>query len=731
MKKNVTPFLIQAIPISVVVILLAISLTLLKQAINVPKDTEYLNLWLLPLNGLILFILSSLIIYNLIRLITRLKSKQSGSRYTARLMAAFSIFTIIPVLIVSFFSINFLGDRIDAWFNVQIESALDDSLELSQRALDVRMRQHLFNLEQVAKEMVVLNPTKLSDYAPLLDSKRERLGAFELVLFNANKKIIIYSGDDTDTILPHFPADDIFRTLSLSGYMYQLEPAAKDGLYSRVALTVRPDIETFVLTALFSFSEKERSLADSVTKARSEYKKTEYNRDLIKQNFRIALLLIMVLSILLAILAAFIYSQKLAEPIRTLLAGTLAVASGNLYKKLPVSDKDDFSLLARSFNAMTARLAQARSDSESSQKQMQQQRDYLNIVLDHINSGVITIDENGIIRRINAAVEQVLQTPLKHYLGKACEEMCNEIPHLIPFLDAIAPYLQSDTKEWKIELNLSLPNGYQTLVCKGAKLPSLVDSTQGHVLVLDDITEVIQAEHEAAWSEVARRLAHEIKNPLTPIQLSAERLQFKLLPELSDQSADLLKRMSKTIVQQVGQMKTMVDAFSQYARAPTLALQLMNINTVAKEVAELYRSNSQQAEIVLDLTDIPNLQLDQNRIRQMLINLVKNALEAMSTEQTCQQITLSTRHNHEVNNPCYQHIMLEVSDNGGGIRDDIITDLFTPYVSTKSKGTGLGLSIVKKIVEEHAGKIFANNIVHQNDGKTTGAKISICLPVTT
>jgi nitrogen fixation/metabolism regulation signal transduction histidine kinase len=179
-------------------------------------------------------------------------------------------------------------------------------------------------------------------------------------------------------------------------------------------------------------------------------------------------------------------------------------------------------------------------------------------------------------------------------------------------------------------------------------------------------------------------------------------------------------------------MKTMVDAFSQYARAPTLELQLMNLNTVAKEVAELYRSNSQKAEIILHLTDIPNLQLDQNRIRQMLVNLVKNALEAMPTAQKQKQITLSTRHNQDVNTPCYQHIMLEVSDNGGGISDDIIADLFTPYVSTKSSGTGLGLSIVKKIVEEHAGKIFANNITPKNDNnKKTGAKISVCLPVAT
>ncbi|MCK5918654.1 MAG: HAMP domain-containing protein [Cocleimonas sp.] len=730
MRLHLKPFLIQAIPIVLVVILLAISLILLRQAMNNPYDTAYLNQWLLLLNGLILVILAGLIIYNSIQLVVRLKSKQAGSRYTARLMTAFAVLTIIPVLVVSFFSVNFLGDRIDAWFNVQIASALDDSLELSQRAFDVRMRQHLFNLEQVAKEMVALNPTEATDYSSFLDRKREQLDAYEMVLLDANKKVVVYSGNDTDTILPRFPEDAIFRTLSLHGYMFQLEPTLDNkDTYSRVALTVQPGVETFVLTALFSLSKNNLSLAESVMKARSEYKQTEQNREQIKQYFRITLLLIMVLSILFSILAAFLYSQKLTEPISSLLAATVAVAKGNLYKKLPVSKKDDFSLLASSFNVMTARLAQARSESESSQKQMEQQRDYLNIVLDHISSGVITIDEDGIIRRINAAAEQVLQASLKHYHGKSCEQMCKESQRLKPLFEAIQPYFQNNTKEWQLEVSLFLPSGHQTLVCKGAKLPSLVDDAQGYVLVIDDITEVIQAEHEAAWSEVARRLAHEIKNPLTPIQLSAERLQFKLLPELSDHSAALLKRMSKTIIHQVDNMKTMVDAFSQYARAPALVFQRLNINTILKDVAELYAMNSQQAEIVLNLEDVPDLQLDQNRIRQMLVNLVKNALEAMPKEQKFKQITLSTWQNQERVSLCYQHIVVEVSDNGDGISEDVIANLFTPYVSTKSSGTGLGLSIVKKIVEEHSGTIFANNRADQMNDNKKGAKISVCLPV--
>ena len=334
----------------------------------------------------------------------------------------------------------------------------------------------------------------------------------------------------------------------------------------------------------------------------------------------------------------------------------------------------------------------------------------------------MTIDEHGVIRRINAAAEQVLQTPLDQYVEKTCEEMCTELKNLIPLFDAIQPHFKSGEKEWQLEINLLLPSGRQTLVCRGAKMPSLMDGSQGHVLVFDDITEVIQAEHEAAWSEVARRLAHEIKNPLTPIQLSAERLQRKLLPELSKESAGLLIRMSQVIVNQVDNMKTMVDAFSQYARAPALQFHTIKINALLREVAELYSVNSQQADIVLDLEEVPDLSADENRIRQMLLNLLKNALEAIPHNQASKKVIVSSFLNTNTTSQCNGYVVIEISDNGSGIDEDIINDLFTPYVSTKSFGTGLGLSIVKKITEEHSGKVFASN----NEGK--GAKISICLP---
>ena len=726
MAFTLRPFLIQAIPIGIVLSLLAVSLILLGRATNNPHETQEINTWLVPLNGLILIILSGLILYNLFQLVSQLKSRQAGSRYTARLVAAFAILTIIPVLIVSFFSMNFLGDRIDTWFDVKIEGALDDSLELTGRALDVKMRQHLFDLEQLAKEMVLLEDST-TVYGAIMDRKRVLLGAYEMVLFSPDNRVRVYSGDAYDRVLPHFPTDDIFRTLSARGYMYQLEPDPKDGFYSRVALTLQLGInrDSSVLTALFPFSETEQRLAKNVELARTQYHTTSANRNQIKYSFRLTLLLIMVLSILFSILAAFLYSKKLTEPIRKLLDGTVAVASGNLYKKLPVSKNDDFRLLARSFNAMTSRLAEASKESEESQRQIQHQRDYLNVVLDYINSGVMTIDKHGVIHRSNAALEQVLQTSFTQYIGKTFEEMCKEQEKLRPLYDVVSPYLQNNEKEWQVEFNLPLSNSHQSLICRGAKLPALLDGSQGHVVLIDDITDMIQAEHEAAWSEVARRLAHEIKNPLTPIQLSAERLQYKLLPELSDGSAELLKRMSKTIISQVDNMKTMVDAFSQYAHTPEIKFQHVKINTLVQEVAELYRENSQQADIVLTLAEVPDVHVDANRIRQMLVNLFKNALEAMPEAQNFKKIVVVTSYNQDENRACHNHVMIEIIDNGNGINEDILANLFTPYVSNKKTGTGLGLSIVKKIAEEHSGKVFASN------NKEDGARMTICLPIST
>ncbi len=761
-------------PIAITFLLLAISLVLLNISTKNPQQSSDINTWLIPLNIIIFLILSSLIITSGVKVFKGLRARQAGSRFTLRLMYAFSVLTILPVLVVSYFSMNFIGDRIDNWFNVKIEGALDDSLELARNSLDVRIRQHLFNLERVAE---ALSTKDELDYSAFLERQMNAMGAYELVLLGSNKRVIVYSGYDTGTLIPHFPADLIFRKLSTRGYMYQLEPVGKEGLYSRVAVSLKSSVgrETLILTALFPFSEKEQVLAENVQNTYNQYQEINYLRSQIKNSFRLTLFLIMLLSILFSVWAAFIYSQRLTEPVRTLLEGTLAVASGNLQKKLPVAEKDDFSLLARSFNTMTARLSAAKRESEESQQRMKRQHDYLNIVLDNLTSGVITVDEKLVIRRINTVAVQILGMPAQQYTGKTLNDICESHKELLPFCETVIHCLHdndahqhgladtdgkdeknavstsnhislrnhhsaNDGNEWQAEINLFVDGKRRTLMCRGAKLPALLDGSQGYVLVIDDISEMIQAEHDAAWSEVARRLAHEIKNPLTPIQLSAERLLSRLKPKLDDESADLLQRMSNTIVNQVDTMKKMVNAFSEYARAPALKLQDVDMRDLIGEVVELYRNNQFNTDVHVDLVDekLPRkLHIDSDRIRQLLVNLIKNALEATedaspgtkntntngdTEEQGINPAAVSVSAKLEVTDNGKFYV-ISVSDNGPGIDEDLLPTLFEPYTSTKSKGSGLGLAIVKKIVEEHNGQVFAKN------KKSGGAVISVYLPV--
>ncbi|HEC04900.1 MAG TPA: HAMP domain-containing protein [Thiothrix sp.] len=710
-------FFYQVLPVSITVILLIVSLFLLDSSTSSPEAAENIERWLAPLNLITLTILSVLIIVNLIRALRHLRSKKAGSRFNLRLMTAFAILTILPALVVSYFSMNFIGEKIDSWYDVDIERALGDSLELAQRSLKTGTSLHLRDIELTARELFKTDETA---YSYFLDQKRIDLNAYEMLLLDSNKRVVAYSGINPDMLFDNFPEDTMFRVLSSRGFYLELEPGGNDELYSRVAVTLQKDAlsETYTLTALFPVSRRFTALSESVQEARDQYQTRKFHRNSIKYGFRISLFIILLLSVLFALWAAFIYSQKLTSPIRKLLDGTLAVASGDLQKKLPVSAKDDFSLLARSFNTMTTKLLSARRESDSSRLQVQRQHDYLNIVLNHLTSGVITLDESLTIRRINAAGEQLLQLELgKNIIGKKFSDIGDYSESLADFIQAIVPHLQSDQAEWKTEIMTLTDNKRRMFVCQGVTLPELINGDKGVVLVLDDMTEIVQAEHDAAWAEVAQRLAHEIKNPLTPIQLSAERLQHRLLPEVSESSADLLKRMTQTITQQVESMKTMVNAFSEYARTPSLQLQQSDINKLISEVAELYHSNQQHVKIQLALEELPLISIDVHRMRQVIVNLLKNSLEALEKKEQPRIVTISTQQTD------MDEILIRVSDNGPGIEASLLPELFDPYVSNKQKGSGLGLAIVKKIIEEHSGNISVRN----ND--TEGAIFTILLPM--
>ncbi len=675
---------------------------------------------MLLLNALGLVVLMGLIGVNLYRLVRQYHARAPGSRLTLRLVLTFVVLSVAPVTVVYYFSLQFLLRGIDSWFDVQVENALEAALDLSRSALDLRMRALLKETGEMASELVAV-PDEL---APLtLNDLRSRSGATELTLVAQNGRIVAYSSADPLVIVPDRPTDEILIQLRQGSTYVGLDPVRDSGLHARAVVPVpdaRAGEEQHFLQALFPVTERVGAQADNVQVAFSRYKELAYLRRPLKYSFTLTLSLVLLLSLLSAVWAAFFAAQRLVAPIRRLAQGTQAVAAGNYGQQLPLSGRDELGFLVRSFNDMTRRIAQARDEAARSQRQVEDQRAYLEAVLGRLSSGVLTLERDYTLHTANAAATHILGLDLNAYVGSRLDRFPQEYPALSHFVGAILPHLdESPQHEWREEVTLFGGSGRQVLMCRGARLPDVGGMQGGHVIVFDDITNLIQAQRDAAWGEVARRLAHEIKNPLTPIQLSAERLRHKLLQKMAEPDAQMLDSATHTIVQQVEAMKRMVNAFSEYARAPQIQLEPLQFNTLVKEVVDLYRGH-EGVEIILELdTGAPPIAADPGRLRQLLHNLVKNALEAMA-DRPGSRLALATQCLEESG---YRFVEITIRDNGPGIPPSVAGLLFEPYVTTKVRGTGLGLAIVKKIVEEHGGVIAADNLP---DG---GARITIRLPV--
>lgn len=710
------------LPLVVAGLLLLAAMALLNMITLSPANAQRYQYPHLVVSLVLLLILGIALLYHLLKLYRQWRTHQAGSRFTLRLMSGFLILILLPMTFIALFAVNLLGTRIDRWLAVnEVRQGLDDAIQLSSLSLAVRQQQHLGLLRTLAEKLPTTASSARSELLETLLSN----GASEVLLLDDSLQLLAQAMQRVDTLLPRLPDADMFRVLQYRPYYYALEQQGGDRLVYRAALKVRygeKREQSGILTALFPVPEEENSLTQSLQAARQEFVNLAFQRDVIKQAFGLSIIVLTVLTSLFSLWAAFVFSRRLTRPVRTLVEGTLAVAAGDLDKKLPVSERDDFSTLAMSFNTMTKRLADTRAEREQARRQLQQQHDYLNAVLEHLTSGVITLDAQGAIRRCNSAASDILQHSLQPYMGKTLLAVAEALPALQPFFLMAAQRWQESraqaaARDWQAELTLNTERGKLIVVCRGASLPANPNEPAGAVLVFDDITDLIQAEHDAAWGEVARRLAHEIKNPLTPIQLSAERLTRKLSAELSEPSADFLKRMTTTIIQQVDNLKAMVNAFSEYARAPSVRLQPSDLNALVQDVVELYRHQDAHVTLHLQLAqDLPLLQLDPHRMRQLLVNLIKNALEALEEHPPpAAQISITTQRQA-------QQVILSVQDNGAGIPAELLPRLFEPYVTSKHKGTGLGLAIVKKIVEEHGGHLNARN---HPDG---GAIISVLLP---
>jgi len=703
------------LPVVVLFTLLLTSLYLMSNATYNSAQFNQLFTILLVVNGSATILLIGLISTHIIRLVKHYRYRTTGSRLRLKLVVMFIILSVTPVLVVYSFSLDFLKRGIDSWFDVRIDTALHDSLELSKSSLDIRMREltrasetHAHELADLTNELAVFR----------LNSLRTDSGATEITLFKLNGLIIGSSSNETDRLLPVRLDEKSITHLKAGKPGAGLVPIHDVGLRIRVAVPVaNPDplAETRVLQMLFPVSERINKLANTVQLAFSQYKELAYLRKPLKYSFILTLSLVLLLSMLTAIWAAFFYAGRLVAPITNLVRGTQAVAKGEYETRLPITGNDELSNLIRSFNDMTRQLARAKHEAETSQLQLEASHSYLEGVLGNLTSGVLTLDHGHRLMTSNATAMQILNINMDNYAGKPLENIVDDYTHLYTFLDALAPHLAASEKQWHEEVTIFAAEGRQVIMCRGTTLPD-----GGYVIVFDDITSSLQSQRDAAWGEVARRLAHEIKNPLTPIQLSAERLRHKYLHKLEPKDAEVLDKSTHTIVQQVETLKEMVKAFSNYARMPALNLQALSLNSIIEEVLELYQSSELMVAIDTHLdTSMPRIEADAGRMRQLLHNLIKNAIEAMQEENDAHLI-ITTQCAKQAE--CL-YVELRIEDSGPGIPRDIYGNLFEPYISTKPKGSGLGLAIVKKIVEEHGGVLWAEN------RKSGGACVYIRLPV--
>jgi len=708
-------------PVVVLSVLLLVSLYLMGDATQGSVKFGRLYSTLLVVNVLGALILVVMIGSHLYRLYRHYRSGVTGSRLTVRLLGVFILLAVVPVSVVYYFSVSFLHRGIDSWFDVRIEQALQDSLELSRTALDTRMRDLLRQLELMSVELGDVD----AGISPLLlDDLRQQSNAAEMLLFTSSR-IIAASSEDPVDFVPSRPNAAVLADLRQSGQHVGLDPITDRGLNIRVIVRV-PVIESLgeahYLQGLYPVARRHSTLAASVQEAYAKYKELAYLRKPLKYSFTLTLSLVLLLTLLTAVWGAFFSARRLAAPIRDLAEGTRAVAAGNYRARLPQPMvEDELGFLVRSFNEMTERVYQSQEEAQRSHAQVEAQRAYLEALLGSLSSGVFSLDGLLRVRTVNAAASQILGEDLTVCIGDAFETIGTRYPVLQEFIDDVMPHLVGNVSEWREELSISSAAGTKIFMCRGAGLSSSDGLRGGYVIVFDDITGLVQAQRNAAWGEVARRLAHEIKNPLTPIQLSAERLRHKYLNKMPAGEAEALDRYTTTIVQQVEQMKEMVNAFSEYARAPQMKLQAVDVNRLVEDVLLMYRGDTRSVDLQTRLEDcLPSVQADDARLRQVLHNLLKNALEAMEGQaNAC--VTITSRC---VSEAACRFVELSIEDNGPGVPEELMGQVFDPYVTTKTKGSGLGLAIVKKIVEEHGGVLSVDNLT---DG---GARFILKLPVT-
>jgi nitrogen fixation/metabolism regulation signal transduction histidine kinase len=724
--------------------------------------------WLLGLNALMAGALLALVVLLLTRLYRRYKRRQFGSRLMARLVLLFAVIGILPGTVIYMVSVQFVSRSIESWFDVRVESALESGLTLGRTLLDASLSDLSSQARNIALELSEMSESsQVTQLSRVRDSRQLQ----EATIVTASGQIIATAGGRIGTLVPDLPTANMLRQARMTRAFTAIENSgdfqegsapgtagssaenstgASSGLRLRVVIAIPAPSNALVLQNEARFLQLLQPVpahlatnAEALRAAYSEYQQRSLARTGLRKIYIVTLTLTLLLAIFGAITGAFLIAGDLARPLLLLAEGTKAVAEGDLSPRPIVTTADELGTLTQSFNTMTRQLSDARAAVEKNRTALENAKAYLESVLANMSAGVMVLDAQFRLVTCNESVERILLRDFDQHIGKPL----SAIEGLQPLANAVTKGFSeqsaqsasdgagTDGRHWQQQIELpSMDAGTAgaeggqgiTLLARGSHLP--VQSGTGYVIVFDDISDVISAQRSIAWGEVARRLAHEIKNPLTPIQLSAERLQMKLQDKLGSQEAAMLTKGTTTIVNQVSAMKRMVDDFRDYAKTPAAVLLPLNLNALIEEILHLYIAGDERDIIHPSLAaGLPEVMGDATQLRQVIHNLLQNAQDAVGdrAEQghapRVDVVSEAIRY-QDSDGGKRTAVRLSIMDNGPGFAPKVMSRAFEPYVTSKARGTGLGLAMVKKIIDEHGGRIDIQNRVEES-----GAKVTILL----
>jgi len=697
---------------------------------------------LFTLNMVVAGLLLVVILWIAFRLAKRLRQGKFGSRLLVKLAAIFALAGFAPGVLIYTVSYQFVSRSIESWFDVKVEGALEAGLNLGRVTLET-LSSDLATKSRASA--VQLADAQDASAALPLERAREQLGASDLILWSASGQLIAAAGQSRYQLNPDKPSPQQFRNARVQRSLTWIE--GLDDAVPGVAVNARIKALVLVSSTSYGLLSEPRFLlvtqnlpptlvanAMAVTEANREYQERALARDGLRRMYIGTLTLSLFLAVFGAVLLAVVLGNQIARPLLLLADGVRQVAAGDLTPKASLQGRDELDGLTRSFSDMTQQLADARASVEASMEQVNAARANLQTILDNLTAGVMVLDAKGVILSSNPGATRILRVPLA-----ACEgRRLADVEGMQTFGESVQAQFDSflgeqaehglDHWQQSFELGNSAAalTGRQAdnaiiLVARGAELPGAT-----RLLVFDDISEIVSAQRSQAWGEVARRLAHEIKNPLTPIQLSAERLEMKLTGKVAPPEQALLTKSVKTIVDQVDAMKRLVNEFRDYARLPAAELKPIDLNNLVTEVLQLYAIETAQVPVLMELDPrSPKVLGDAQQLRQVLHNLLQNAQDATESAGFT-----DAQHSVIVKTQCSEtnaRVRLSVIDCGTGFPEHILKRAFEPYVTTKVRGTGLGLAVVKKIADEHGTRV---DIANRVDGETvTGAQVSLSFAI--